>query len=229
MGRLALNLEGKTFGKLLVLKRSSRTDKHKQVYWECECQCENKTIITATTTNLVNNVHFSCGCIRRQVVIKDREQAIWNHIYTEHIKNQSQKKNFKEYLNIDSFKEIASKPCFYCGKSPSLIRKDKSYFRSRKEKKEVLFSDNIVRYNGLDRIDNNKGYLKDNVVSCCQICNDWKSNFTQEEFSQRIIEIYQHCNLDQRNSKNSAIFINIDPENKFYINNNHQIKTTLTI
>ncbi len=36
---------------------------------------------------------------------------------------------------------------------------------------------------GLDRIDNDKGYLTDNVVPCCRYCNQLRSDiFTYEEF-----------------------------------------------
>lgn len=41
---------------------------------------------------------------------------------------------------------------------------------------------NNDRYN-LDRMDNSKGYTKDNLTVCCWICNNTKSNrFTHEEF-----------------------------------------------
>ena len=34
---------------------------------------------------------------------------------------------------------------------------------------------------GLDRLDSSKGYIKDNVVSCCYKCNRIKNNFLTEE------------------------------------------------
>lgn len=35
---------------------------------------------------------------------------------------------------------------------------------------------------GLDRIDSTKGYLPDNVVPCCQMCNQAKRDMSQEDF-----------------------------------------------
>lgn len=56
----------------------------------------------------------------------------------------------KEYIN-----EI-NKPCYYCNN----ILSDKSKFSI-----------------GLDRMNNNKGYEIDNVVSCCKICNTLKNKY----------------------------------------------------
>ena len=58
-------------------------------------------------------------------------------------------------LTIEDMLEIMSKPCIYCG--------------------------DINRI-GCDRIDNNKGHTKDNVVPCCVDCNKARNdNFTFEE------------------------------------------------
>jgi hypothetical protein len=39
-------------------------------------------------------------------------------------------------------------------------------------------------YNGLDRVDNTKGYIISNIVSCCGQCNRAKGILSQEEFLQ---------------------------------------------
>lgn len=44
-------------------------------------------------------------------------------------------------------------------------------------------------YNGIDRIDNQKGYSLDNVVACCRICNNAKSDMTVHEFHSWIMRI----------------------------------------
>ena len=50
----------------------------------------------------------------------------------------------------------------------------------------------IYIYNGIDRIDNNKGYTIDNIVPCCHICNQAKSSFTLQEFQDWIEKVYQN-------------------------------------
>jgi hypothetical protein len=39
------------------------------------------------------------------------------------------------------------------------------------------------RFNGLDRVDNQKGYTLENVVACCRWCNRAKGRNSVEEFS----------------------------------------------
>lgn len=59
-------------------------------------------------------------------------------------------------LTKDEFNVFWKKPCSYCG-------------------------DN-VDYIGLDRIDNSKGYERENIISCCGLCNRMKGTLTVEEF-----------------------------------------------
>lgn len=80
---------------------------------------------------------------------------------------RSIKKGFTIELTIDQFIDLASKPCHYCDSLPSNIRrKDKHTFY----------------YNGIDRIDSSKGYLLDNVLPCCWVCNRAKGDMPYAEF-----------------------------------------------
>ena len=65
--------------------------------------------------------------------------------------------NFQNDLTYDWFYEnIHNKPCTYCGDNNTPI--------------------------GVDRINNNKGHTKDNVVPSCHLCNITRANrFTHEE------------------------------------------------
>ena len=77
-------------------------------------------------------------------------------------------------LNYDQYKEFICKPCFYCGKESSTIQT-----------------------NGLDRVNNNIGYLIDNVVSCCLYCNRAKNNSNKTDFIMRTIIIaYNYYHSD---------------------------------
>ena len=57
--------------------------------------------------------------------------------------------------------------CFYCGTSPQPA-------------------------NGIDRVDNTKGYLEDNVVSCCPKCNVAKATQTKSEFESYLFRAAAH-------------------------------------
>lgn len=47
-------------------------------------------------------------------------------------------------------------------------------------------------YNGIDRVDNTKGYTIDNVVPCCGICNMAKGKLNQQEFQNWIKRVYKY-------------------------------------
>lgn len=78
-------------------------------------------------------------------------------------------------LTFEQYKSIIEQPCVYCdgqlGKTISRI--------------------------GLDRLDNNKGYEKDNVVSCCYSCNSTRGTEWSPIEARKIIQF----GLSLRNKK----------------------------
>lgn len=63
-----LNLINQKFGRLLVLSKSSnKIDNKKRGYWECVCECGNRSIVN--TTKLTSGHTKSCGCIQRPNLI----------------------------------------------------------------------------------------------------------------------------------------------------------------
>jgi len=45
---------------------------------------------------------------------------------------------------------------------------------------------------GIDRMNNEVGYIITNVVPCCKICNWCKSNLTIQEFREWINKVYRN-------------------------------------
>ncbi len=78
-----------------------------------------------------------------------------------HAKSQAKQREIEFTLTKEQFGIAISKPCFYC---------------------DNLLGQKSVSGSGLDRLDSNLGYTESNVVSCCIICNQMKSNcLTVEE------------------------------------------------
>ena len=48
------------------------------------------------------------------------------------------------------------------------------------------------RYNGVDRIDNSRGYEEGNVVPCCRQCNWSKRDLTTEQFLAWVLRVNKH-------------------------------------
>lgn len=74
-----------------------------------------------------------------------------------------------QYLTIEEFAQLLPLPCVYCGDS------DKP--------------------RGIDRVDNSKGYTKENSASCCRLCNFMKRAMTKENFLSHIKKIYNFNKL----------------------------------
>lgn len=64
-----IDLSGKRFGKLVVIKRDG-TNKHKRVLWLCKCDCGKEKIIIGAC--LRNGETLSCGCYGRERRIKGK-------------------------------------------------------------------------------------------------------------------------------------------------------------
>lgn len=63
---------GKTFGRLTVLDIDLEYPKiHKlkntDIYYKCQCSCNNGTIVSINGNNLKRNLVRSCGCLRKEV------------------------------------------------------------------------------------------------------------------------------------------------------------------
>ena len=73
-----IDLSGKIFGNLKVLKLDEERNKtSKDTYWICECQCENKTITSVTSSGLSGGRIKSCGCLK-SLATKKRFKNIVN-------------------------------------------------------------------------------------------------------------------------------------------------------
>lgn len=67
---------------------------------------------------------------------------------------------------------MTSSECFYCGSAPVRVKN----FRGAKSEHAAYV------FNGIDRVDNARGYVADNCVACCTRCNVAKGTLTQEAF-----------------------------------------------
>lgn len=148
-----------------------QTRKHHRRWFLFRCDC-GKTVELSAETVISGNTK-SCGCLRRDSTIqkyglKAGEASMRQVIlqYKRHCKDK--KREWK--ISEAQFKEIAGRPCFYCGIKPERI------------KKSPHNTGNFV-YNGLDRKDSTKEYTVSNVVPCCRRCNLSKNDMTINEFA----------------------------------------------
>lgn len=82
-------------------------------------------------------------------------------------------------LALASFDKLFAGNCTYCGCPPS---------------KTVQYGDSSLpfTFNGIDRVDNQQGYINGNVVSCCLQCNRAKGTMKAKDFIKWIKRAYRH-------------------------------------
>lgn len=102
------------------------------------------------------------ACIRRE-----KKRLYWHRpevklntdIRIAKYKRDAKRRNKLFELDDITATMLITRPCVYCG--------------------FINLSDKL---NGIDRVDNEKDYTKDNCVSCCDSCNFGKGKKTEEEF-----------------------------------------------
>lgn len=173
-----VDLAGRIFGYLEVISPEYIiAGKRSRTYWTCKCVCG--TIHKVEHGSLQKGNVTSCGCRSKGLISDKLKKGGYraNLVVAFHgIKSSARQRNYSHEIDLETFHEISQKECFYCGDVKTNCCKERTTC-------EPFF------YNGLDRIDNNIGYIADNVVSCCKFCNWAKSTMTQKEFFDHIKRI----------------------------------------
>jgi hypothetical protein len=173
------DLVGKVFGRLTVLERVSNTGIHAR--WKCRCVCGKETEVLAA--NLKRGNVGSCGCLSKYR-LGGIFQPLISKIYKQY-RTGAKSRNYDFSLTLDDIVDIIFNNCYYCNGEPS--------------NKCVLSydTDRYCYYNGIDRIDNTKGYNLDNIVPCCHKCNFAKSHHTQQEFLEWALRLADNIRAKQ--------------------------------
>ena len=163
---------GDKFGKLTVISFTNKTDKHQTRLILCKCDCGNEKITRAS--NLIRKEPESCGCLKI-INLSERMSlpdgvASYNRMYKSYITN-SKSKNYEFNLSMEDFKKIISNNCDYCDCEPKEKNLDK---RTKNTKRST------IKTNGIDRIENDKGYTMENCTPCCFVCNRMKRSRTKK-------------------------------------------------
>jgi hypothetical protein len=171
-----LDLVGKRFGRLLVTEYAF-SNKNKK-FWKCKCEC-GESIVTFTA-QLNSGKTKSCGCLHRDVVRKlPFGESSFNKLYRSYEK-QAKKRNLPFNLTPERFREFTKGACYYCGKEPAMVWKEKGQLWGE------------YTYNGVDRLDSSQGYESSNCVSCCKTHNRMKSDMSLKEFVEACRQVINH-------------------------------------
>ncbi len=173
-----VNLTGLKFGKLTAVQRMGK-DKNNNALWVCRCDCGGEKIVPRSS--LKNGGTKSCGCLftfdwtRKEKGYAASLQAYFN------VKSRANSRKLEFDLSFEEFLELAKLNCIYCGTEPSNISKAPN-------------NNGDFLYQGIDRIDNNKGYVLENCAPCCRACNIAKNSRSVQEFKEWIKAVYSKKN-----------------------------------
>jgi hypothetical protein len=186
MTRTAIDLTGKRFGKLQVIKRNGAEKCRGNALWMCQCDCG---VLTITRSSFLRKgVTKSCGCYRDTHLIEP--DAALNTLFSVYGKD-AKKRGYEFSISKEKFKELTKKECIYCGCLPSNL------YKHRKN----ISDDRGYLYNGIDRKENTIGYTEENSVPCCKTCNVMKGSMPLNEWKNWIERVAKKWFLSKRKKR----------------------------
>lgn len=174
------DLTGQRFGRLVVVAFSGTVSRSRT--WVCKCDCGTEVVVPFKY--LSGRQKISCGCARvgpqphRKAPNRLRPgESSFNQLFSQY-KRSATARGLAFELTRDQFKQLTRQPCFYCaafpeGRGPAVKGTLGTYL-----------------YSGVDRVNNDEGYVLWNVRSCCKICNVAKASMTESEFFSWVGRVY---------------------------------------
>lgn len=192
---------GERFGLLIVVEHLGAKD-YNNIY-RCKCDCGNERNVALTYLNIGKIWHCGCQDFRtKRGVHKNMKYSPSEASFrakAANYKSLAKQRNIEWNLNIEHVVKLLNNNCYYCGKPPSNKYNARSANRNYVKNSNFNIEEYNIKYNGIDRLDNSKGYNKENCVSCCTQCNTAKLNFTLKEFKEWINNIYKNFITNEKN------------------------------
>jgi hypothetical protein len=177
------DLTGQRFGKLTVIEPAGVRDSHAR--WRCLCDCGLEKVVK--TGMLRDKSVRSCGCLRN---VPGGASHLEPGISTRNLiirayKDNARYSNLCWELSVEQVSALFAGNCFYCDCPPSRTR-------------TTLHKYGAFTYNGIDRLNNTKGYTVENTVSCCTQCNFKKHAMSYPEFYDWVMKVYNNLKSKPR-------------------------------
>lgn len=159
-------------------------------YYGFECSCGKQFIGTTQSIaqkELQVEEFGTSGCkgcmgkVKRELL---SDEELYKPIFKQYIRG-AKKRNDKEFnLSYSHCLGLFKSNCHYCNRQPSNV---------------IKIGQRIITYQGIDRMEQDTGYIKTNVVPCCKQCNYAKNTLNYQEFLDLISNIYNNVQrLDRK-------------------------------
>jgi hypothetical protein len=168
-GSLPIDYTGQKIGKLTVLGVFRRSPAG-SVVWNCLCECGRTPRMWQGSLRKKKALGCrSCSRIKPDAALRHQY-----HYY----QKSARVRNYVFDLTLLDFETLTSQNCYYCGAEPANVC-------------QAAGGSTYTR-NGIDRANNDLGYVLENCVSCCADCNYFKRARNKEAFLEKIARIYKH-------------------------------------
>ena len=141
-----------------------RVPQRQRAKWVCQCVCGQ--VKEVQENHLLSGASTNCRCKHWEQKYAGQPSLPIRQLYTTY-KSNAKIRQLAFELALEQFATLVVQPCHYCDVAG-------------------------VPLNGLDRVNNNKGYIADNVVACCTPCNIAKRDRTAAEFLAWADRLYKH-------------------------------------
>ena len=184
---------GSKFGRLTVSKFMGivpHGTKGSASRYECICDCGN--VVTRKHACLTQKQTISCGCWKAEKVSlrMRKDDTGFKDLWASYRKG-AKARGLEWSLTEEQFKTLTSSPCHYTGRPP--LQESRSTNTNKKAKKGLPpLPGGVYLFNGIDRLDNNKGYTWENCVACCEEANFMKRHLGHDLFISVCKEIAEH-------------------------------------
>lgn len=162
---------GQRFGRLVALQCTGKNT-NGEYCWLCACDCGNTKEVRG---NALRNRTKSCGCLhsettaafnrRRKGVAKLPDNTAQFNRVMKNYRHNAAERGYTFLLDANVASGLVIQDCYYCG-APG------------------------EPFNGMDRVDNSRGYVDGNLVPCCKTCNIAKNTMTLAEFRAWAVRLY---------------------------------------
>lgn len=167
----------KKFDKLIIIKFLYSLKSGKRHYYKCQCECGEYREVEwgRLISGRVKCCKLCAGPRKERIKKFPSGWALRNRVLDSYKRNAKNRGYKFELEKEEAFKLFEGK-CWYCNKEPSNIITGSGHYGS-------------YVYNGIDRLDNDLGYIKNNVVSSCKKCNMLKNNISYKEFEDWVLTV----------------------------------------
>jgi hypothetical protein len=175
-------------GILTLLEAKVDKDKHGNWLGRYLCDCGNEKIIVMSRLRLSSGKYKSCGCLskgngfKKGSIPHNRKEpghSGLSKLFNQY-KTQAKRRDIEFQLTREDVSNITSQNCTYCGVEPS---------RKCVPNNHTPYGE--YTYNGIDRVDNTKGYIEGNCTPCCFTCNSAKRDMTLKDFLEWVSRVYR--------------------------------------